>query len=107
MIGSYLTDIVDLVRVTVDQWGDPTEATTTGVKARVEDKISVIRDKDGKEFTSEVHLFLRASVAVDYQTFIKVKSRCGVAAGLPLKKWPVKKLAKSHAFGVLCWEVWL
>jgi len=107
MVGAYLTDIVDLRRDTVDSWGSPTSVPTADVPARVEDQVRIVRGQDGKEFTSQHHIFFRDTVTVDYQTFIALRSRCGVAAELPAKFWPVKKLTKSHMFGVMCWEVWL
>lgn len=107
MISAYLTDTVDLVRVTKDDWGYPIEAFQYNVAARVEDKIRVIRGQDGKEFTSEVHLLLDPGAAIDYKTFVMIKTRCGQAAELTAKRWPVRKLAKGHGFDNLTWEVWL
>jgi len=108
MIGSYLTDTVDLLRETLDAWNMPTTVTiASGTAARVEDRITIVRGQDGKEFTSEVHIMMRTSAVLDYQTLVVIKTRAGVAAELPAKRWHVRKLARSHAFGVLCWEAWL
>ena len=107
MINSYLTDTVDLVRRVVDAWGSSTSATVVDVAARVEDKNRIVRDKDGKEVAANIHVMLDPGAVVDYQTFIKIKSRCGQVAELPLKEWPVKSLSKTHMFGQSAWEVWL
>jgi len=107
MIQSYLTDTVDILTRTVDQWGASTTTTQAGVKARVEDQNTVVRDQNGKEIASEIHIILGPDAIVNYQSFFKIKTRCGVTAEIPDKQWPVKKLSKGHGFTNLTWEVWL
>jgi hypothetical protein len=107
MIASYLTDTVDIITRVVDTWGHATESTQLGVAARVEDKNQVVRDQNGKEVASTTHVMLATGTVVGYQSYLRIKTRCGQAAELPQKEWPVKSLAKGHGFAVLDWEVWL
>jgi hypothetical protein len=107
MISTYLTDTVDIVTRIVDQWGAVTETTQAGVRARWEDKNSIVRDQTGKEVVSNVHLLLDPAALVSYQSMFMLKMRCGKTAELPAKKWPVKSFTKGHGFAILDWEVWL
>lgn len=107
MIEAYLTDTVDIVTRVVDKWGSVSETTQTGVAARWEDKNSVVRDRTGKDVVSNVHLMLNPSATVTYQSFFKLKTRCGEAADIPDQAWPVKAFTKSRGFENMAWEVWL
>jgi hypothetical protein len=107
MIDSYLTDTIDIMTRTVDDWGASSETTQASVKCRVEDTNRLIMDKDGKEVHAEAHLFIDKKAVLSYASRIKIKTRDGEPAELPNKEWPIKKFLKAHGFFISHWEVWL
>lgn len=107
MVGSYLTDSVDIITVADDAWGDQHSSTQVDVAARVEDKNTTVLDANGKEVAANVHIILGPAATVGHNSRIAIKSRAGVPAELPLKTWPVKAFGRGHAFGALTTEVWL
>ena len=107
VIESYLTDTIDIISRTVDEWGASHETVQSAVPCRVEDSNRLVMDKDGKEVHADAKLYIIKTATVNYTSRIKIKTRDGEPAELPNKEWPIKKLLKAHGFFISHWEVWL
>jgi len=96
----FFTDIIDIVRISVDEWGAETKTITSNVPARVDDKVKLIRDKQGQDVMSNFWISLDKSTLIDYNDKIKIKKRAGkeLDATFQEKEWAIVSLTNSHGF---------
>lgn len=96
----FFTDIVNIVRISVDEWGAETETVISNVPARVEDKIKTIRNKQGQDVMSNFLIYLDKSTLIDYNDKVQIIKRAGktLDATFQAKEWAVMSLTNSHGF---------
>jgi hypothetical protein len=59
MISIYLTETITIISQTsVDQWGEPTEAETTGIASKTEWVSEYIKNEKGEDVKSLAHIYL-------------------------------------------------
>lgn len=96
----FFTDIVNIVRISVDEWGAETKTITSNVPARVEDKVKTIRNKQGQDVMSNFLIYLDKSTLIDYNDKVQIIKRAGktLDATFQAKEWGVMSLTNSHGF---------
>jgi hypothetical protein len=107
MISILLTDEIDIVHISTDEWGTSTKTTTPGIRARVEDTNRVIKGRDGKELTAEMHILVDPSVTITYEDRIMVKKIAKYVTLISQKECEIKKLSRAHGMSLSHWEVWV
>jgi hypothetical protein len=98
MIGMYLTDEITIVRRTFDINGVPTDSSTTGIKARVEDYNKMLRDINGNEVIGSMLVITDYSDDINYEDLIKVTKKNGVAYELDEKEFAILKIENADGF---------
>ena len=104
---TYLTDTIDIITISVDEWGVVSKSTESGIKCRIEDTNILVKDKDGKEVVSNTFLIIIHDAVLTYESKIQLKTKNGVAHPLANKEMVIKKLIKAGGFRSSHWEVWL
>ena len=107
MIGMYLTDIIDIIHVSRDEYGASTETIETDVKARIEDTNAVVKGLNGKELVANAHIIAISSQVITYEDKIRMKKITNSSFLIDQKKCEIKKLARAHGFGASHWEIWV
>jgi len=69
---SLLINKVDLIDITLDQWGQPTEAVTSDVVCRIMYKTQLIRNFQGEEVRSFAKLFFKAGQTINHSTKVRI-----------------------------------
>jgi len=107
MIDLYLTDLINIIVTTYDQNGVMTETTQSNVKARIEDKNELVKNRDGKEVASNTYIIVDPDATVTYESRIQLVKQNGVDVQNNTKKYAILKLGKAHGFDNTHWRVWL
>jgi hypothetical protein len=108
MIESYLTDTIDIKTPAFDLNGVQTGAPVQpGVKARIEDKTSIVRDLQGREVSSSCFLLIDPAATVGFDSLVYLKTQNGTARPDAAKGYAAKKIGRGHGFGFEFWRVWL
>jgi hypothetical protein len=107
MIGMYLTDIIDIIHVSRDEYGVSTETIETGVKARIEDTNAVVKGFNGKEVVANAHIIAEPSQVITYEDKIRMVKITDSSFLIDQKKCEIKKLSRSHGFDLSHWEIWV
>ena len=106
MIGTYLTDVIDIVSISSDENGAITKTIKQNVKARVEDKNFLLKDNSGKEVFASYIIFVDKKETIKYEDRIIIKKRCGVIYPLSGKEMTIKSLSIASSFSQSHYEVW-
>lgn len=107
MISIYLIDEVDIITRVYDEWGAISSTSTqSGIKARVEDKNQLIKDRNGQEVTSNTFIILESDIDISYDSKIVIKKKGGETFSYDLEMG-ILKIGKQEGFTVSHWEVWL
>ena len=72
MINNFMTDEITVVRRSFDDNGVPTDTSTPGVKARVEDYNKMLRNVDGQEVIGNQLIMVDDSIDINYEDLIKI-----------------------------------
>ena len=108
LIKSYLTDLINIIPITIDQNGVSTEGTIqSNIPASLEDEKKLIRDHRGRELVSNGFIMIDESATIDYTSRIQLVKINGVTQSRQNKKYSILKLNKAHGFENSHWEVWL
>ena len=108
MIKAYLTDTIDIINRTYDNYGAvSSEDTQSGIKARIEDKNRIVRDINGNEVASSVFILIDKSATLKYESKIKLKTQNGIALEEANRERAILQLGKGHGFEMGFWRVWL
>lgn len=107
IIETYLTDRVDLVTVSVDEWGSSTKTIEANVKARIENENRLVLDQNGQEVMGHGPIFIHPDYDIKYETRIRIKKRNGVSIDTPDKEYAIKRLDLAHGFQKSHWEAWV
>ena len=107
LVGTYLTDTVDIKTVAVDKWGVVSSSIIEGVKARIEDKNQLVKNSEGQEVMSNTFLMLPSDIVLSYQTQFRLKTRNGESIEQNERWHAIKSMGKQHGFVLSHWEVYL
>ena len=97
MVDIYLTDLIDIINTTVDEWGVPTNSIITNVKARIEDENQLIKDKDGQEVLSNTFVIIAENITINYDSQIIIRKKAGETFTHDLKMG-ILKMGKVSGF---------
>jgi len=76
---SLLINKVDLIDITLDQWGQPTETITSDVVCRIMYTNKLIRNAQGEEIMSFAKLFFKPDQTINHSMKIRIKDPQNVA----------------------------
>lgn len=107
MIEAYLTDLIDIISVAVDEWGASVESTQSNIPARIEDVNKILFDQDGQEIVGNCLIIVNENVVIRNTDMIKIRKKCGQDFDPKDKKFAVKSLGKEHGFVSSHWEVYI
>lgn len=106
MIGSYLTDTVNIITYSYDEWGNISSTSTqSSVAAQIQDVNKLVKTKEGKEVMAHTEIFLDGNIDITYTDRLQLVSRNGVAYDNSTKQFDILSLAKPHGFTNQFWEV--
>lgn len=98
MINNYLTDEITIIRRSFDSNGVPTNSTTSGIKARVEDFNKILININGVEMTGNLLIITDDSEDINYEDFIKISKKNGITYENNNKEFPVLKIENVAGF---------
>ncbi len=107
LITPFLIDEITRLRRSFDANGVPITSTETGIKARVEDYNSMIRDVNGQEVKGTMLVITEPNEDILNEDFILVKKKNGVAYHLPNKEFSIKKINNAAGFFAAQKEIYL
>lgn len=107
MINNYFVDEITLINDSYDEWGVISSVETTGIKARVEDDNSIIKNINGKEIQAEMIILCGKDNNITDHTKIKIIKKGGIAYTQADKKWDIKRLGLQVGFSSSHWELYL
>ena len=94
----FMTDLIDIIRISTDINGADTRTTVSNVPAKVEDMVKVIKGPNGQDIMSSFGILLDSSTLIDYNDKIKIIKRCGKDWPQPQKEWSILSLANAQGF---------
>lgn len=107
LVNTYLTDTIDIITISSDEWGVITKSTQSGIAARIEDRNELVKNKDGKEVMAKTFVILNKDATITYESKVKLITKNGVAHPLADKEMTVLNLIKAGGFTASHYEVWL
>jgi hypothetical protein len=93
-----MTDEISKVRRSFDINGVPTNTTSTGIKARVEDYNKMLRDVNGQEVIGNQLIIVDDSEDINYEDLIKITKKNGIAYELSSKEFAILKIENVAGF---------
>jgi len=93
-----MTDEITVIRRKFDINGVPTDTTTIGVPARIEDYNKMVRDINGQEVIGNQLIFVDDSKDVNYEDLIKITKKNGKAYELSNKEFAILKVENVAGF---------
>lgn len=107
MFDLLFTDIIDIVKITTDEWGKVTKTLIEDVSCRVEDENKVVRNQSGAEVTSNSFIMLNSDVDITYEDKIKIQKINDVDYPLKDKELAILKLEKAHSIDNSFYQVYV
>jgi hypothetical protein len=97
-ISSYFTDIIRIVNVSTDKYGQKTQTESSDIKCRIEDKNELMTDNNGQEVFGEMEVIFGYDENFTYADKIKIIKKAGVDYQQPDKLWLIKKISQQSMF---------
>lgn len=98
MISTYLTDKVNILSLSFDDYGQQTESIESGVSARVKYVTKIITGENKKEIEAKAEIMLKNSAVIGNGDKIQVTKINGEDAPEPEKKYQFMIKGSGHGF---------